>query len=148
MKKTLCFLIVIIGFAHLANSQISHIISTGGTVNTCYGFFYDSGDALSNYSSNENFTMTFHSNDINNTVMQMNFTSFNVDPGDTLIIYDGTNISSPVIGKYNNNYAPPSFVKASIYNVSGDLMGRSNIVRTSLPASDCCIRFRFNNTTS
>ncbi|HNW69875.1 MAG TPA: PKD domain-containing protein [Bacteroidales bacterium] len=121
MKKTLCFLIVIIGFAHLANSQISHIISTGGTVNTCYGFFYDSGDALSNYSSNENFTMTFHSNDINNTVMQMNFTSFNVDPGDTLIIYDGTNISSPVIGKYNNNYAPPSFVKASIYNVSGDL---------------------------
>jgi gliding motility-associated-like protein len=98
-----------------------YLISQGGTVTDCAGDFYDSGDGTGAYGANENFTITFNSSSSTITHIKMTFNNFDVDPGDTLICYDGPNTAAPVIGKYNNNNLPPNFVDASIYNVSGDL---------------------------
>ncbi|HNW89867.1 MAG TPA: gliding motility-associated C-terminal domain-containing protein [Bacteroidales bacterium] len=122
MKKTIIFFFffVISGYIY---SQ-TYLISAQGTVNACMGDFFDSGGASGNYGNNENFVMTFNSSDVTNTHIKMTFNNFDVEPGDTLIVYDGSNASQPVLGKYNNNNMPPSFVDASIGNVSGDLTFR------------------------
>ena len=118
MKKILLFSLFLV-MAFVVKSQ-TFLISTQGTVDTCSGDFYDSGSG-GNYADNENYVMTFHSPNIVNTHTKMSFNSFDVEPGDTLIVYDGSTIAAPVIGKYNNNNPPPSFVKGSISNLTGDL---------------------------
>jgi gliding motility-associated-like protein len=123
MKKILVLSLLITFFALYSQAQ-SYLISQGGTVTTCSGDFYDSGDATGAYGANQNFTITFHSNNTPNTHIKMTFNSFDVDPGDTLIVYDGSTTAAAVIGKYNNNNLPPNFVDASIYNTSGDLTFR------------------------
>jgi len=100
----------------------TYLISTQGTQNTCSGDFYDSGGGGSIYTSNENYVMTFHSTSGTNTHIKMSFNQFDVDPSDTLYVYDGSTIGSPLIGAYNNtNPLTSTSVQASISNVSGDL---------------------------
>jgi len=118
MKKILLLFALLFVFT-VARSQ-SYLISTGGTVTSCGEYFYDSGGNAGSYSANENFTMTFHTNNATNTHIRMSFITFDVEPGDTLIVYDGSTVGSAVIGKYNNNNMPPSFVNATI-NGNGDL---------------------------
>ncbi len=93
----------------------------GMTVLTCSGNFYDSG-GNADYGINENYVVTFNSNDVINTHIQLYFNEFDIDATDTLYIYDGPNTSAPLIGKYNNNNTLFLFpVKASLTNGSGDL---------------------------
>ncbi|MEI6851876.1 MAG: gliding motility-associated C-terminal domain-containing protein [Bacteroidota bacterium] len=121
MKKFL-FLFVFTMFIVNAYAQNPlYLISQQGTVTDCAGDFYDSGGAGSPYGANQNLVITFNSSSLTNDHIKMTFNSFDVDPGDTLICYDGPNTASPVIGKYNNNNLPPNFVDATIYNPSGDL---------------------------
>ncbi len=80
------------------------------TVITCTGVFYDTGGSSGNYSDNENFTMTFLPEDINNKI-EIEFTEFNIEyhancDYDWLKIYDGTNTSSTLIGKYCGTNSP------------------------------------------
>jgi len=118
MKKIL-FLITLFFIAYSAQSQ-NYVISAGGTVNACAENFYDSGTG-GNYGPNENYTMTFHSNNPTNTHFRFGFNSFDVEPGDTLIVYNGSTTAAPVIGKFNNNNLPPSYVFSTIANPTGDL---------------------------
>lgn len=123
MKKYIITLLLLF-ISGIIYSQ-TYLISTGGTVNTCVGDFYDSGGGSANYGANENFTMTFHSNSGTLTHTRMNFHQFDVDPSDTLYIYDGSSIASPLIGAYNNiNPLAGLAIEASVYNVSGDLTFR------------------------
>jgi gliding motility-associated-like protein len=120
MKKYL-FTLILLFVSGFMYSQ-TYLISQGGTVTTCVGDFFDSGDNGSNYSANENYTMTFHSNNGTLTHIRMDFHQFDVDPSDTLYIYDGSTTASPLIGAYNNvNPLTGLAIEASIYNVSGDL---------------------------
>ena len=65
------------------------LISQGGTVNTCTGTIYDSGGAAGNYQNNENYTMTFCSDDPTGC-LQLSFSQFAVENGfDNLNIYAG-----------------------------------------------------------
>ena len=71
------------------------------TISTCSGNFYDSGGASSNYSNNQNRTVTFCSN-ISGQSIFLNFFQFNLQSGyDVMYIYDGPNTSSPLIGMYS-----------------------------------------------
>ncbi|HOY33179.1 MAG TPA: gliding motility-associated C-terminal domain-containing protein [Bacteroidales bacterium] len=119
MKKIsiLAALLFIVSVAHSQN----YLISAGGTVTACSENFYDSGNYGGNYSNNENFVMTFHSNNPTNTHLRFSFNVFDVEPGDTLIVYDGSSVTATVLGKYNNNNLPPAYVFATIYNLTGDL---------------------------
>ncbi|HNV95855.1 MAG TPA: hypothetical protein PKG63_05225, partial [Bacteroidales bacterium] len=61
MKKftlTLSFLI----FSFILIFAQTYTINTGGTISTCSGTFYDSGGGSGTYQNNENYTMTFCSN--------------------------------------------------------------------------------------
>ena len=72
----------------------------GQTVSTCSGTFYDSGGPLAYYSDDEDYTVTFCSD--NGLMITIDFTSFEVRSGDTLWIYDGPNTGSPLIGAYSS----------------------------------------------
>ncbi|MHC1706289.1 MAG: PKD domain-containing protein [Bacteroidales bacterium] len=102
----------------------SYLISTynGQTVNTCTGRAYDSGGAGGDYGNNQNLTMTLCSNNATNTHTKLYFWDFDIDPSDTLFIYDGPNTAAPLIGAYNNNNTLFLFpVVATAANPSGCL---------------------------
>ncbi len=92
----------------LANSNI-YILngsSDGTTVSTCTGTFVDSGNTSSNYSNNEDYEITFCSDD--GDVMTFEFISWDVENNgacnkDVLTIYDGPGTYSLLIGEFCTN---------------------------------------------
>ena len=92
------------------------------TVSTCSGNFYDSGGASSNYSNNQNRTVTFCSN-ISGEAIFLNFFQFNLQSGwDVMYIYDGPNTSSPLIGAYSGTN-----INSIIWAASGCITIKHNI---------------------
>jgi gliding motility-associated-like protein len=87
-------------------SCVAPTLMSNGSITSCTGLFYDSGNQSSNYSNNENYTMTFCSPTAGN-IMKFVFSVFNTQNGsDILTIYDGPNTSSPVIGTYSGTTSP------------------------------------------
>ncbi|MEI7594760.1 MAG: gliding motility-associated C-terminal domain-containing protein [Bacteroidota bacterium] len=101
MKQLYTFLaITILGF-NTINAQ-TYKISTGGSVSTCAGTFYDSG-TTANYTNNESYTMTFCSSTPGDQI-KFDFTTFNTQANlDILTVYDGNSTSATVIGTYSGN---------------------------------------------
>ena len=95
----------------------NYTINQGGSISTCNTTVFDS-DSLLDYQNNENYTMTFCSDGGGNIVNIGFATLFAIHPSDTLYIYDGNTISSPLIGKYNNDNIPPG-LSSSTSNTSG-----------------------------
>jgi hypothetical protein len=98
-------------------------IMDGNPSTTCSGTFYDSG-GLGNYSNTTNITQTFTPS-TPGQMLQFDFTSFELeDIGftgtiyDQLIIYNGPDINSPIIGSYYGTNSP-GIVTAS--NPTGEL---------------------------
>jgi hypothetical protein len=119
--KSVLLLIALILTTKLFFAQTPiYTIDQQGSVTTCSAYFYDSGNSGADYDINQNYIMTFHSASITNTLIKVNFSSFAVDASDTLIVYNGSNTSAAIIGKYNNNNLPPSNIIATI-TFSGDL---------------------------
>jgi gliding motility-associated-like protein len=109
--KSIIFLLVFLFIGFPIFSQIYQIdLNDGDTITTCSGTFYDSGGAGGNYGNNEDYTLTFCSD--NGGTMGLDFTVFEVRSGDTLFIYDGTSTGSPLIGAYSGEGI--SFQVASI----------------------------------
>ncbi len=121
MKKYFLLLVFASMLVNTYAQNPTYLISQQGTVTDCAGDFFDSGNAGGPYGANQNLTITFNSSSLTNDHIKMTFNTFDVDPGDTLICYDGPNTAAPVLGKYNNNNLPPNFVDATINNASGDL---------------------------
>jgi len=113
-------------------SQNQIVILNNATHNTsgqyCGFWFYDNGGANGNYTNNQDFWITLQGNVAPNTHVRLNFASFDIKPDDTLYIYDGPNISSPLLSKHNNNYNPlngqNTMVMATLNNASGSLTVR------------------------
>jgi len=76
----------------------------GGTVTTCSGTFHDPAGPAANYANGTDITQTFSSGSSN--FINFTFTNFDVAIGDTLFAYDGSSVSSPLIGKYTSNRLP------------------------------------------
>ncbi len=74
----------------------------GQVINTCSGTFHDSGGAAGDYGNNESYHVTFCST---TGKITLDFTTFSLRPegGDTLAIYDGSDLSAPLIGKYTGS---------------------------------------------
>ena len=125
MKKLFFTLLLISSIVGVNAQNPQYLISQGGTVTMCGADFFDNGGGSANYGANRNDIITFVSNSPLNTHQIVNFNMFDVHPSDTLYIYDGPNISSPLIGKYNNsNSAAPFGARASVFNPSGALTFR------------------------
>ena len=82
------------------------MIGGGGTTNTCNGFFMDDGGISSDYTDHSNtVTETFCSD--NGESIRFNFTAFETrEAADNLMIYDGPNTGSPLIGTYDQSISP------------------------------------------
>ncbi|HRH67750.1 MAG TPA: hypothetical protein PLU53_15745, partial [Bacteroidia bacterium] len=75
-------------------------------ISACAGTFYDSGGNAGQYLDNENSVMTFCSSTSGQCV-RLTFTSFNLETTfDQMIIYNGPNTASPVIGTYTGTTSP------------------------------------------
>jgi len=129
MKKL--FITLFIAATALASSGQTIVNLNASTHNTtqngCAYWFYDDGTSSGAYTNSQDRWITFASSDLVNTHIKASFASFDIEPGDTLIIYDGPTTASPVLGKYNNNNpltSPTTMVQASISNATGDLTFR------------------------
>ncbi len=78
---------------------------TSATLATCNASFYDNGGASANYTENQNRTFTVTpttAGSVNGPFSRVVFSSFALDPSDTLKVYDGTN-TSVLLGAYTTN---------------------------------------------
>lgn len=97
----------------------------GQTITTCSGTFYDAGGAFAGYTFNENYTITFCSADALNTHIKLYFNTFNVQSGDTLFLYDGTSVSSPLMASFHMGNNPSlQFFLATMTNSTGCITAR------------------------
>ncbi|HBG71867.1 MAG TPA: hypothetical protein DDX57_13890, partial [Bacteroidales bacterium] len=71
---------------------------------TCTGKFQDNG-GNSDYAANSNYVVTYCATPAG-YLMEMDFTAFETESIDDLIIYDGPNTSSPIIGTYSGTTSP------------------------------------------
>ncbi len=110
------------------NLTINLDASTHNTQKAVCGYwFYDDGGPSGNYSNNQDRWITFYSTDPTYTHVKIEFASIDLAAGDTLIIYDGPNTSSPVLIKYSqaNPLTPAnSAVQATVNNAGGRLTVR------------------------
>jgi len=103
MKKHFQLLALVL-FAILSINSFAQTYNMSNTsVSTCTGTFYDSGGPSSNYANNENFTMTFTSD--NGNRLQFNFSSFVSESYDKLYVYDGNSVNAPLIATYTGTYS-------------------------------------------
>lgn len=87
-------------------------------ITTCSGNFFDSGGNAGNYSSNESFTKTFTPATAG-AMLQFVFSSFSTESCcDELLIYNGPNTASPLIGTYNGTTSPGTITAT---NATGQL---------------------------
>ncbi len=71
---------------------------TNTTITSCSGGFFDSGGSSGNYQNNEDYTITFCSD--NGEGLRFYFSSMSIGTGDTLWVYDGPDANSELIAMY------------------------------------------------
>lgn len=116
MRNILIMIIVLssslTGFSQLCSPLLGCYNMKDTIVNACNGTFKDSdaGGLTSGYTyaNNENFTMTFCSN--NGQKLIFNFTTLSIKSGDFLKIYDGPNTSSNLIFDISSTSTNPVIV--------------------------------------
>ncbi|MDF1672157.1 MAG: PKD domain-containing protein [Vicingaceae bacterium] len=76
-------------------------------VTACSGTLFDDGGSFNNYSNNTDGVFTIQPTGA--TQVDINFVSFDftTNQGDTLLVYDGPNTSSPLLGAFQGNFLPP-----------------------------------------
>ena len=104
-------------------------MTDGATITTCDGAFFDAGGPDNNYSNNLDQTMTFKPA-TSGKALSFNFTSFDVELGTTgtqydyLEVYDGTDTSATLIGKFSADDGapvPPELQPVTATNADGAL---------------------------
>ena len=94
----------------------------GTPVTSCSGSFFDPGGPTGNYGNNLNLSTTICSNGTNGTHIRLDFSGVVLAPGDELCIYDGPDITSPLLS-CASQYTPgtPFVVQATAVNPTGCL---------------------------
>ncbi|WP_375241503.1 PKD domain-containing protein, partial [Lacinutrix sp.] len=117
MKKLSIILALLISSVSFSQD----ILMQNGNSNQCAGTFTDSGGPA-NYSSNEDFTYTICPQNTGD-ILQLDFNSFSTQLTDVMTIYDGDDITAPVLGTFSGGGAAnnPGLVEASGANATGCL---------------------------
>ena len=103
----------------------ANINMSNGSATTCNTNFYDNGGPNNNYTNNQNLTYTICPATPGSFV-QVNFTAFNLQNNDILQVYNGPNVTSPLIGNFTGNVSP-------------------GLIQASLPNPGGCLTFRFTS---
>ncbi len=89
------------------------VFMANGSSTTCNATFFDSGGPSANYQINESFVYTFNPG-IANSNIRVEFLTFNIESHwncnyDRLLVYDGPNTSSPLLGRFCGTTIPGPF---------------------------------------
>ncbi len=99
--------LLLIPFLLSAQSVIFPIhLHNGQTIETCNGYFVDSGgDTLTHYGNNQVFETSFRVPELsgNNEYIRIRFLFFELAAGDTLYVYDGADKSAPLLATGTGN---------------------------------------------
>ncbi|MCK9424081.1 MAG: carboxypeptidase regulatory-like domain-containing protein, partial [Bacteroidales bacterium] len=121
------------------------ILMQDGTVSSCEGMFYDSGGPDGPYQNNENFTLTITPTTAG-AKTKFNFTSFECEADyDFLRVYDGPDVTAPLIGTFTGLTVPPQLVElvASAGNASGaitfNFTSDGSVVKNGWVAAVTCV---------
>ncbi|MEP6725282.1 MAG: S8 family serine peptidase, partial [Bacteroidota bacterium] len=88
-------------------------LNSNTSASLCATYFYDSGGAMANYGDGETFIKTITAS-TPGSLPQLTLTSFSTEPGnDILTIYDGPDISSPVLATLSGMPAVPATYTAA-----------------------------------
>ncbi|MCQ2276081.1 MAG: gliding motility-associated C-terminal domain-containing protein [Bacteroidales bacterium] len=111
-------------WASVAQTPIN--MGDASSVTGCNFMIYDNGGISGNYGANRNDVLTIYSDNVAAGCVQIAIalSNLNIDPSDTLYIYDGPTTSSPLLGMINDGmtspYASTSIIfSATINNSSG-----------------------------
>ncbi|MBP7822109.1 MAG: proprotein convertase P-domain-containing protein, partial [Saprospiraceae bacterium] len=89
-------------------------------INSCDGYFTDSGGNSGNYTPNSNLTTIICSDGSEGTHIRLNFSGTDIDAADHLCFFDGTNATAPSLGCSSDYAANAAFIiQASAANTSG-----------------------------
>lgn len=124
MIKKLAFFFILIFTITFTFAQGSIDMGTQSTISGCDLYIYDNGGAGGNYSTIADNVLTIYSNDPNNGCVMIEIQSLDIDPSDTLFIYDGTSINDTLLHWFNNtNYDSLGTFRyaATIQNSTGAL---------------------------
>ncbi len=71
---------------------------------------YDSGGPFGDYSANENIVISYGTDNQAFRTVSLDFVlgNFDVDPSDTVYLYEGRGTGNYLVGKFNNNQLPPA----------------------------------------
>ena len=110
------------------------------TLETCSALFYDNGGPNSDYTSNQNITMTFLPA-TPEAAIEANFIEFSLENNyDFLYIYDGTSASAPSLGTFTGSNSPGTVIAT---NEEGALTFRftsdQSVTKSGWVASIRCI---------
>ena len=95
-------------------------INTGGLRQVCDAVFADDGGTSGIYRRNTDEIITLQSLYPSMLHLKFTFSDFDIDPSDTLYVYEGLDTLAPLTGKYNNsNTAAPFVIQSSLMNTSG-----------------------------
>ena len=92
----------------------------GTPITDCNGFFYDSGGSSGNYGSSESLTTTICSDATDGTHVQLIFSAVELNAGDALCFFDGTDATAPFLA-CNDDFmvGSPFIIQATAANTSG-----------------------------
>ena len=122
MSKNIKYILLLLcGFAALRLPAQNIVMGSSNNENLCTGKFFDSGGLSgAGYSENENLSHTLCSMGGGQSI-KINFTAFNVDPKDTLYIFDGATNTAPLLGKFTNDDLLGLTIGGSNANATGCL---------------------------
>ena len=102
---------------------ITPTFTNGASITTCGGFFYDNRPGTGAYLPNQDYTVTFVPGTAGRK-MRLDFTEMAISNGDSLEVFDGTNVSAARLAIFNtaNNFTVA--VTASIANATNALTVR------------------------
>ena len=122
------------------NPTDTYFLSDNLSLTTCSGTLYDSGGPGGSYADDEDFTKTI-SPATAGAKLRLVFTAFNTEETyDFLYIYDGANVSAPLIGRYDGTTSPGTVTAT---NAAGQLTLRftsdNSVTRIGFAATISCL---------
>ncbi len=119
----------LLGLHSLFGQQTEYVMSSTLTqVNSCSGFFLDSGGGNGPYSANESFTTTICPQGTGGTHIQLVFSGPKISGGDELCFFDGPDVFSSSLG-CASDFAP----------------GGAFIIQATAPNTSGCLTLTFNS---
>ncbi len=123
-------------------AQLATIVNMhNGSITTCNALFYDSGGPSANYSGQENLILTFNPA-IADAMLRVQFITFDVESQSTcnfdrLLVYDGPNTQSTLLGRFCGTSIPGPFTSTN-GPLTFHFISDNSVVRSGWSAQVSC----------